>query len=123
MSVPRPRTLAELQRWRRTRARRSWYKRSFRLQVMLLVGLLLAGMLLAQGTYLNLRKAEIISQQMGERALAVAKTVASMPQIINAFEIPDPAYIIQPLAERQCSRHPLLPPVARADWETDGGRR
>lgn len=100
MSAPRPRTLADLQRWRRTRARRSWYKRSFRLQVMLLVGLLLAGMLLAQGTYLNLRKAEIISQQMGERALAVAKTVASMPQIINAFEISDPSFIIQPLAER-----------------------
>ncbi|MGO1396206.1 MAG: ATP-binding protein [Halomonas sp.] len=100
MSVSRPRTLADLQRWRRTRARRSWYKRSFRLQVMLLVGLLLAGMLLAQGAYLNHRKAEIISQQMGERALAVAKTVASMPQIINAFAIPDPSFIIQPLAER-----------------------
>ncbi|WP_254795303.1 sensor histidine kinase [Halomonas sp. QHL1] len=100
MSASRPRTLADLQRWRRTRARRSWYKRSFRLQVMLLVGLLLAGMLLAQGTYLNHRKAEIISQQMGERALAVAKTVASMPQIINAFAIPDPSFIIQPLAER-----------------------
>ena len=100
MSASRPRTLADLQRWRRTRARRSWYKRSFRVQVMLLVGLLLAGMLLAQGTYLNHRKAEIISQQMGERALAVAKTVASMPQIINAFAIPDPSFIIQPLAER-----------------------
>ncbi|CAM3691845.1 sensor histidine kinase [Halomonas sp. FME1] len=100
MTLSRPRTLADLQRWRRTRARRSWYKRSFRLQVMLLVGLLLAGMLLAQGTYLNHRKAEIISQQMGERALAVAKTVASMPQIINAFAIPDPSFIIQPLAER-----------------------
>ncbi|MGO2054169.1 MAG: ATP-binding protein [Halomonadaceae bacterium] len=100
MSVSRPRTLADLQRWRRTRARRSWYKRSFRLQVMLLVGLLLAGMLLAQGAYLNHRKAEIISQQMGERALAVAKTVASMPQIINAFAIPDPSFSIQPLAER-----------------------
>ncbi|MGO2393398.1 MULTISPECIES: ATP-binding protein [unclassified Halomonas] len=100
MTISRPRTLADLQRWRRTRARRSWYKRSFRLQVMLLVGLLLAGMLLAQGTYLNHRKSEIISQQMGERALAVAKTVASMPQIINAFAIPDPSFIIQPLAER-----------------------
>lgn len=100
MSVSRLRTLADFQRWRRTRARRSWYKRSFRLQVMLLVGLLLAGMLLAQGTYLNLRKAEIISQQIGERALAVAKTVASMPQIINAFELTDPSLVIQPLAER-----------------------
>lgn len=100
MTSPRPRALADLQRWRRTRARRSWYKRSFRLQVMLLVGLLLAGMLLAQGTYLNHRKAEIISHQMGERALAVAKTVAAMPQVINAFAIPNPSFIIQPLAEQ-----------------------
>lgn len=102
MTVSRPRTLtlADLQRKRRNRARRSWYKRSFRLQVMLLVGLLLAGMLLAQGTYLNHRKAEIISHQMGERALAVAKTVASMPQVIDAFGMDDPSAIIQPLAER-----------------------
>ncbi|MBP5979747.1 MAG: sensor histidine kinase [Halomonas sp.] len=100
MTDSRPRTLAELQRWRRTRAKRRWYKRSFRLQVMMLVGLLLAGMLLAQGTYLNHRKADIISHQIGERALAVAKTVASMPQIIDAFATPDPAIIIQPLAER-----------------------
>ncbi|GEN26402.1 sensor histidine kinase [Halovibrio variabilis] len=102
MTVSRPRTLtlADLQRKRRNRARRSWYKRSFRLQVMLLVGLLLAGMLLAQGTYLNHRKAEIISHQMGERALAVAKTVALMPQVINAFGMDDPSAIIQPLAER-----------------------
>ncbi len=100
MTAPRPRTLAELQRWRRTRAKRRWYKRSFRLQVMMLVGLLLAGMLLAQGTYLNHRKAEIITHQMGERALAVAKTVAGMPQIVNAFSSPDPSAIIQPLAER-----------------------
>jgi two-component system CitB family sensor kinase/CitB family two-component system sensor histidine kinase CitS len=67
---------------------------------MLLVGFLLAGMLLAQGTYLNHRKAEIITHQMGERALAVAKTVAGMPQIVNAFSTPDPSLIIQPLAER-----------------------
>ncbi|MFP3442017.1 hypothetical protein R0K18_30215, partial [Pantoea sp. SIMBA_133] len=52
------------------------------------------------GTYLNHRKAEIITHQMGERALAVAKTVAGMPQIVNAFSTPDPALIIQPLAER-----------------------
>ncbi|MDR5885925.1 sensor histidine kinase [Vreelandella janggokensis] len=101
MPSSRPnKTLAELQRWRRTRSRRRWYKRSFRLQVMLLVGLLLAGMLLAQGTYLNHRKAEIISTQMGERALAVAKTVASMPALIDAFDDDNPASVIQPLAER-----------------------
>ena len=99
-TATRPRTLADLQRWRRLRAKRRWYKRSFRLQVMLLVGLLLAGMLLAQGAYLNFRLAETVTHQMGERALAVAKTVATMPQVINAFSTPNPARIIQPLAEQ-----------------------
>ncbi|MGS2742654.1 ATP-binding protein [Halomonas sp. LS-001] len=100
MPANRPRTLADLQRWRRMRAKRRWYKRSFRLQVMLLVGLLLAGMLLAQGAYLNYRLAETVTHQMGERALAVARTVAAMPEVINAFATPEPARIIQPLAEQ-----------------------
>ncbi|MWJ27984.1 PAS domain-containing protein [Halomonas sp. ZH2S] len=100
MSSPRYRTIADIQRWRRARARRSWLTRSFRLQVMVLVGVLLAGMLLAQGTYLNHRKAEIISDQMGERALAVAKSVASIPTLIDAFSDENPAATIQPIAER-----------------------
>ncbi|WP_447894582.1 ATP-binding protein [Vreelandella sp. GE22] len=100
MTTSRPRSLADLNPARRPRSRRRWYKRSFRLQVMLLVGFLLAGMLLAQGAYLNHRKTDIVTQQMGERALAVAKTVAGMPSIVEAFAAPDPAGIIQPLAER-----------------------
>ncbi|WNL39206.1 sensor histidine kinase [Halomonas sp. PAMB 3232] len=99
MTLSRP-SLADLKPGQRPRSRRRWYKRSFRLQVMLLVGLLLAGMLLAQGTYLNHRKADIVTAQMGERALAVANTVASMPSIVAAFDTDDPARIIQPLAER-----------------------
>ncbi|GHE19798.1 sensor histidine kinase [Halomonas urumqiensis] len=74
--------------------------RSFRLQVMLLVGVLLAGMLLAQGAYLNHRQADLIAEQMGERALAVAKSVAVIPPLIDAFDAPDPAATIQPIAER-----------------------
>ncbi|MCE8032036.1 sensor histidine kinase [Billgrantia tianxiuensis] len=100
MSSPRSESIAELQRLRRGRSRRGWLTRSFRLQVMLLVGLLLAGMLLAQGAYLNHRKAEIISHQMGERALAVALSVASIPELIAAFDDPDPSATIQPIAER-----------------------
>ncbi|XGA80892.1 sensor histidine kinase [Halomonas sp. CH40] len=100
MAAQRSRTLAELQRWRRTRTKRRWYKRSFRLQVMLLVGLLLAVMLLAQGTYLNFRLAETVTHQMGQRALAVAKTVAAMPEVVDAFSTSDPSLIIQPIAER-----------------------
>ena len=100
MAASRSRTLAELQRWQRTRTKRRWYKRSFRLQVMLLVGVLVAVMLLAQGTHLNFRLAETVSYQMGQRALAVAKTVAAMPEIVDAFSTPNPSLIIQPIAER-----------------------
>ncbi|MCC5883962.1 MAG: sensor histidine kinase [Halomonas sp.] len=100
MSSPRSDSIAELQRLPRGRPRRSWLTRSFRLQVMLLVGVLLAAMLLAQGAYLNHRKGEIISQQMGERALAVALSVASIPELIAAFDDSDPSATIQPIAER-----------------------
>ncbi|WP_355659893.1 sensor histidine kinase [Halomonas salifodinae] len=85
--------------WRR-RGQRRRRLRSFRLQVMLLVGALLAGMLLAQGAYLNHRKAEIIADQMGQRALAVAVSVAAIPEVIAAFDRADPSAIIQPIAER-----------------------
>lgn len=82
------------------RPRRPRLTRSFRLQVMLLVGVLLAAMLLTQGAYLNHRKAEIIADQMGERALAVAKSVAAIPELVAAFADQDPAATIQPIAER-----------------------
>ncbi|PMR79277.1 ATP-binding protein [Halomonas urumqiensis] len=92
--------ITEVRRLRRQRGRRHWLMRSFRLQVMLLVGVLLAGMLLAQGAYLNHRQADLIAEQMGERALAVAKSVAVIPPLIDAFDAPDPAATIQPIAER-----------------------
>lgn len=82
------------------RPRRPRLTRSFRLQVMLLVGVLLAAMLLTQGAYLNHRKAEIIADQMGERALAVATSVAAIPELVAAFADEDPAATIQPIAER-----------------------
>ncbi|WLI74133.1 ATP-binding protein [Halomonas alkalicola] len=92
--------LAEVRRLRHQRPRRHHLMRSFRLQVMLLVGVLLAAMLLAQGAYLNHRKAEIISDQMGQRALAVAQSVAAIPELVAAFDEPDPSVTIQPIAER-----------------------
>lgn len=100
MSSRRADAITEVRRLRRPRARRHRLIRSFRLQVMLLVGVLLAAMLLAQGAYLNHRKAEIISDQMGERALAVALSVATIPGLIEAFSHDDPAATIQPIAER-----------------------
>mgnify|MGYP002621151798 CR=1 FL=1 len=89
----------QVRRLRRPKSRRYRLLRSFRLQVMLLVGVLLAAMLLAQGAYLNHRKAEIISDQMGQRALAVARSVAAIPELVAAFDDPEPSAAIQPIAD------------------------
>lgn len=73
---------------------------SFRTQMILLIGSLVAVMLLAQGAYLNHRYARILEDQIGLRALNVAKTVATIPELIAAFDEADPSRIIQPIAER-----------------------
>ncbi|MGR7921675.1 ATP-binding protein [Zobellella denitrificans] len=72
----------------------------FRTQVLLLVGTLVAATLLVQGTYLHHRQGQIITEQIGLRAMSVAQTVAQIPAIIDAFDSPDPAAVIQPLAEQ-----------------------
>lgn len=73
---------------------------SIRLQVLMMVGALVALMLVLQGTYMNARRAEIISEHIGLRALSVARTVAVIPELIEAFNAPDPSQLIQPIAER-----------------------
>lgn len=73
---------------------------AFRTQVLLLVGTLVAATLLIQGAYLNHRQGQLITEQMGLRAMTVAQTVALMPELIQAFDSPEPARIIQPLAEQ-----------------------
>ncbi|WP_445399767.1 ATP-binding protein [Zobellella sp. An-6] len=72
----------------------------FRTQVLLLVGTLVAATLLVQGTYLHHRQGQIITEQIGLRAMNVAQTVARIPAIVDAFDSADPAAIIQPLAEQ-----------------------
>ena len=73
---------------------------SIRTQLLFLVGALLALILGMQGVYLNLSKADLLSEQIGMRALSVAKTVAVIPELIDAFDKENPAAIIQPIAER-----------------------
>lgn len=43
---------------------------------------------------------DTVENQLGKRALHVAKTVAAMPEIQAAFHTENPASIIQPIAER-----------------------
>jgi sensor histidine kinase regulating citrate/malate metabolism len=38
-------------------------------------------------------------EETGERALAVARSVAALPAVVDAFRAPDPAAVIQPIAE------------------------
>jgi two-component system CitB family sensor kinase/CitB family two-component system sensor histidine kinase CitS len=71
----------------------------FRTQMILFVGSLVLLMLAIQGTYLNQRYAEVLENQIGQRALAVAKTVAEIPELVAAFDAVDPAAVIQPIAE------------------------
>jgi len=42
---------------------------------------------------------DITFRETGERALAVARTVARLPQVVRAFGEPDPSLVLQPLAE------------------------
>ena len=71
----------------------------FRTQMILFVGTLVVLMLAIQGAYLNQRYAQVIEHQIGQRALAVAKTVAEIPELVAAFDIAEPATVIQPIAE------------------------
>jgi two-component system CitB family sensor kinase len=41
-----------------------------------------------------------LDKQSGQQSLAIARTVAATPEITRAFHAPDPARIIQPIAER-----------------------
>jgi len=77
-----------------------WLAPGFRAQMILLVGSLLVLMLGIQGLYLNQRYAALMEDQIGQRALSVARTLAANGQLIEAFALPDPAAAIQPLAER-----------------------
>ncbi|MDD1370237.1 PAS domain-containing protein, partial [Bacillus sp. MHSD17] len=43
---------------------------------------------------------ETVEEQIGKRALHVAKTVAAIPEIKEAFQKENPASIIQPIAEK-----------------------
>ena len=73
---------------------------TIRAQLLVLIAILLAVILAMQGVYLNLSKANLLSEQIGKRALSVAKTVAVIPELIEAFELENPSEIIQPMAEK-----------------------
>lgn len=68
-------------------------------KMILLIGSLLTLLLLMLGMFFQYMLADTLKQQIGTRALRLAQTVASIPEIKEAFKTPDPAQIIQPMVE------------------------
>ena len=71
----------------------------FKAQMILLVGALVLLIVSIQGYYLNQRYAQLMEYQIGQRALSVARALATNTLLIEAFEHADPAATIQPIAE------------------------
>ncbi|KYC73206.1 hypothetical protein B4096_0954 [Heyndrickxia coagulans] len=67
------------------------------LGLVLLLSFLIIGAL--SGYFMTLEQRQI-EQQEGRLALNIAKTVAAMPDVVDAFQSKDPSDTIQPLAEK-----------------------
>ncbi|NGQ96286.1 sensor histidine kinase [Brevibacillus sp. SYP-B805] len=76
-------------------------KRRLTLQtrMILLITVLIVGIVGAIGMIFSSMFAASIEEQIGKRALNVAKIVATMPQVRGAFQTSNPSAILQPIAE------------------------
>lgn len=68
---------------------------SLKSKMVLLISLLILGIFLLFTWFLHSFISNTIEDQVGKRALNVAKSVANIPEIRSAFELNDPASIIQ----------------------------
>jgi two-component system CitB family sensor kinase len=77
------------------------HKRRLTLQtrMILLITVLIVGIVGAIGMIFSSMFAASIEEQIGKRALNVAKIVATMPQVRGAFHTSNPSAILQPIAE------------------------
>lgn len=66
----------------------------------LLILSLLMAIILIFSFYFQSLISTSLTNQLGNRVLAIAETVASSPEVIKAFSTNDPAKIIQPIAEK-----------------------
>ncbi|UFJ42556.1 sensor histidine kinase [Brevibacillus humidisoli] len=73
---------------------------SLQTQMILLIGFLLVLLIALVGLAFSSIISSTIEEQIGKRALLVARTVATMPEVREAFQLPDPSKVIQPIAER-----------------------
>src|SRR5690625_2908871 len=67
--------------------------------MIMLISVLIIGILLILGLFLNQFVSKTVEEQIGNRALNVATTVASMENVIQAVETGDPSKKIQHIVE------------------------
>ena len=67
----------------------------FVLQIVIIVLTVVAGFAVS---FMQARR--VLDARTGETSLAIARTVASMPEVIAGLSAPDPALVIDPIAER-----------------------
>lgn len=68
-------------------------------KLILIICSLLVFIILSLGGIFYYLMTSALEDQIGTRALKVAETVASMPEIRHAFQLNDPSAVIQPIAE------------------------
>jgi len=66
----------------------------------LLIVTLLLSIILIFSFYIHSLITKSLTSQIGDRALSIAETVASIPEVKQAFSTKDPSEIIQPIAEK-----------------------
>lgn len=68
-------------------------------KLIVLICSLLFTVLVLLGVVIEYMVTSLLKDQIGTRALKVAESVASIPEIKQAFDLPDPSSVIQPIAE------------------------
>lgn len=72
---------------------------NLKMKLIAAISILIIGIFIIFSLFLHHFVSGMIEDQVGKRALGLAKTVADMPEIQNAFELDDPAVVIQQLVE------------------------
>ena len=65
-----------------------------------LIGALSVTIILLIGAFMSFFVTDTLETQIGERALGLAKSIAVIPELSQAFESDDPSSIIQPIVQR-----------------------
>ncbi len=75
------------------------FRLGLKLKLIIVICFLLSALVLIIGISINRMVADILEDQIGKRALSVARSVSLIPEIRAAFDEDNPSEIIQPLVE------------------------